>query len=259
MAPKRTSQSKSGMPILGLLQNRTTLYAIFFIGIAYLFYLLLSFDFAAIFFIGIVGLVASFFSRNMIVVISVALISTFVAKASGVLGSAPDLSAIIGGSAPNAAIVVAATHGDGHPPAEIDMTTTTETVIYEPPVRMTEAVLPPVQIEYGYSLENPFSSFGGGRGCVNSEHYSCFNDEPSLPANTELEVIMVREGMQEGAESKLQRLKDKRNETKKEIKMDKKQAGTPPEKLEKDEKELKNVNKKITKEKTKEEKKTAKM
>ena len=44
-------------------------------------------DFPTVFFFGLVGLVTSFFSRNMIIVLSVALSVTFLVSFSGILGN----------------------------------------------------------------------------------------------------------------------------------------------------------------------------
>jgi hypothetical protein len=70
-----------------LFRHRTTLYFVFFLSLTYLFYLLLMVDFPTIFFFGLVGLVTSFFSKNMIVVLSVALSLTLLMNYSGSLGN----------------------------------------------------------------------------------------------------------------------------------------------------------------------------
>jgi len=82
---------KGGM--VNLLSNRATLYSVFFLSIVYLFFLLLNYDFPSVFFFGLVGLVSSFFTRNMVVVLSISLIVTMVLKMGGVLGefSSPPL------------------------------------------------------------------------------------------------------------------------------------------------------------------------
>lgn len=83
-----------------LFKHKTTLYSVFFLSLVYLFYLLLTLDFATVFFFGLVGLVTSFFSKNMIVVLSVSLSVTFLVSFSGILGnssytSTTDVSKII--------------------------------------------------------------------------------------------------------------------------------------------------------------------
>jgi hypothetical protein len=70
-----------------LFRHRTTLYFVFFLSLTYLFYLLLMVDFPTIFFFGLVGLVTSFFSKNMIIVLSVALSLTLLMNYSGSLGN----------------------------------------------------------------------------------------------------------------------------------------------------------------------------
>jgi hypothetical protein len=52
----------------------------------YLFFLLLNYDFPSVFFFGLVGLVSSFFTRNMVVVLSISLIITMILKMGGILG-----------------------------------------------------------------------------------------------------------------------------------------------------------------------------
>jgi hypothetical protein len=69
-----------------VLSNRATLYFIFFLSIVYLFFLLLNYDFPSVVFFGLVGLVSSFFTRNMVVVLSISLIVTMILKMGGVLG-----------------------------------------------------------------------------------------------------------------------------------------------------------------------------
>jgi len=69
-----------------ILRNRATLYSVFFLSVVYLFFLLLNYDFPAVFFFGLVGLVSSFFTRNMIIVLSISLIVTMILKMGGVLG-----------------------------------------------------------------------------------------------------------------------------------------------------------------------------
>ena len=76
-------KQKGGM--MNILSNRATLYSVFFLSVVYLFFLLLNYDFPAVFFFGLVGLVSSFFTRNMIVVLSISLIVTMILKMGGVL------------------------------------------------------------------------------------------------------------------------------------------------------------------------------
>jgi hypothetical protein len=71
---------------VNILNNRATLYSVFFLSVVYLIFLLLNYDFPAVFFFGLVGLVSSFFTRNMIIVLSISLIVTMVLKIGGVLG-----------------------------------------------------------------------------------------------------------------------------------------------------------------------------
>ena len=75
---------KGGM--VNILRNRATLYSVFFLSVVYLFFLLLNYDFPSVFFFGLVGLVSSFFTRNMVVVLSISLIITMILKMGGILG-----------------------------------------------------------------------------------------------------------------------------------------------------------------------------
>jgi hypothetical protein len=72
--------------MVNILSNRATLYSVFFLSVVYLFFLLLNYDFPSVFFFGLVGLVSSFFTRNMVVVLSISLIVTMILKMGGVLG-----------------------------------------------------------------------------------------------------------------------------------------------------------------------------
>ena len=72
-----------------VLSNRATLYFIFFLSIVYLFFLLLNYDFPSVFFFGLVGLVSSFFTRNMIIILFICLVITIVLNVGGVLGEMP--------------------------------------------------------------------------------------------------------------------------------------------------------------------------
>jgi len=93
-----------------ILRNRATLYSIFFLSVVYLFFLLLNFDFPAVFFFGLVGLVTSFFTRNMIIVLFISLVVTIIVKLGGILGD-PDISS-------------------PYPPVS-ESTTTTEIILYD--------------------------------------------------------------------------------------------------------------------------------
>ena len=81
---KKNNGSSYGFSIF---TNRVTLYFIFFLSLVYLFNLLLNMDFPTIFFFGLVGLVISFFSKNMIVVLFLSLSITLAMKWFGLLGS----------------------------------------------------------------------------------------------------------------------------------------------------------------------------
>ena len=70
-----------------ILTNRPTLYFIFFLSLVYLFNLLLNYDFPSILFFGLVGLVVSFFSKNMIIVLFFTLLFTGAFKWFGYLGN----------------------------------------------------------------------------------------------------------------------------------------------------------------------------
>jgi hypothetical protein len=72
-----------------VLSNRATLYFIFFLSIVYLFFLLLNYDFPSVFFFGLVGLVSSFFTRNMIVILFISLMITIILNVGGLLGEIP--------------------------------------------------------------------------------------------------------------------------------------------------------------------------
>ena len=84
---------ESNNTTFSLFRHRTTLYCVFFLSLVYLFYLLLMVDFPTVFFFGLVGLVTSFFSKNMIIVLSVALSVTFLVNFSGILGNSVSSSA----------------------------------------------------------------------------------------------------------------------------------------------------------------------
>ena len=84
---------ESNNTTFSLFRHRTTLYCVFFLSLVYLFYLLLILDFPTVFFFGLVGLVTSFFSKNMIIVLSVALSVTFLVNFSGILGNSVSSSA----------------------------------------------------------------------------------------------------------------------------------------------------------------------
>ena len=194
-----------------ILRNRATLYSVFFLSVVYLFFLLLNFDFPAVFFFGLVGLVTSFFTRNMIIVLFISLVVTIIVKLGGILGD-PDIPSL-------------------YPPVS-ESTTTTEIIMFdkdgniydingsdnninfqspnfdnvenqhmfhadsmmEPP-RVTHSdqnssimltrgspdfESQPIesipinmeQIDYGYKLNNPFSKFD--QECSVSDIYSCF-------------------------------------------------------------------------------------
>jgi len=92
-----------------ILRNRATLYSIFFLSVVYLFFLLLNFDFPTVFFFGLVGLVTSFFTRNMIVVLFISLVITIIVKLGGILGD-PVIPS---------------------PPPVSESTTTTEIILYD--------------------------------------------------------------------------------------------------------------------------------
>ena len=74
----KTFKKNNGGFEFSLLRHRTTLYSIFFLSLVYLFYLLLMMDLSAIFFFGLVGLVTSFFSKNMIIVLFISLVVTMI-------------------------------------------------------------------------------------------------------------------------------------------------------------------------------------
>ena len=92
-----------------ILRNRATLYSIFFLSVVYLFFLLLNFDFPTVFFFGLVGLVTSFFTRNMIIVLFLTLVVTIIVKLGGILGE-PEVPS---------------------PPPVSESTTTTEIIFYD--------------------------------------------------------------------------------------------------------------------------------
>ena len=92
-----------------ILRNRATLYSIFFLSVVYLFFLLLNFDFPTVFFFGLVGLVTSFFTRNMIIVLFLSLVVTIIVKLGGILGE-PEVPS---------------------PPPVSESTTTTEIIFYD--------------------------------------------------------------------------------------------------------------------------------
>jgi hypothetical protein len=194
-----------------ILRNRATLYSVFFLSVVYLFFLLLNFDFPAVFFFGLVGLVASFFTRNMILVLSISLVVTLIMKVGGILGDpyvAPPTP--VSESTTTTEIVVYDDDGNmfrKNTEVEIDVVVPAvqrnadmeivEIVVEDEPDTNTVLMVPgyqssimlskdapnfenPIELipidmrekSYGYDLTNPFSKFD--QECSVSDKYSCF-------------------------------------------------------------------------------------
>tara|TARA_B110000858_G_scaffold156931_1_gene179511 strand:- start:18 stop:740 length:723 start_codon:yes stop_codon:yes gene_type:complete len=81
-----------------LLKNKTTLYVVLFFAVTNLFGYLMTHNYNAVIFMLAVGLVASNFSKNMIVVLGIAIVATsfFVGSGSIMEGMAPDTSSVPG-------------------------------------------------------------------------------------------------------------------------------------------------------------------
>jgi len=193
-----------------ILRNRATLYSVFFLSVVYLFFLLLNFDFPAVFFFGLVGLVASFFTRNMILVLSISLVVTLIMKVGGILGDpyvAPPTP--VSESTTTTEIVVYDDDGNmfrKNTEVEIDVVVPVqrnadmeivEIVVEDEPDTNAVLMVPgyqssimlskdapnfenPIELipidmrekSYGYELTNPFSKFD--QECSVSDKYSCF-------------------------------------------------------------------------------------
>ncbi len=193
-----------------ILRNRATLYSVFFLSVVYLFFLLLNFDFPAVFFFGLVGLVASFFTRNMILVLSISLVVTLIMKVGGILGDpyvAPPTP--VSESTTTTEIVVYDDDGNmfrKNTEVEIDVVVPVqrnadmeivEIVVEDEPDTNAVLMVPgyqssimlskdapnfenPIELipidmrekSYGYDLTNPFSKFD--QECSVSDKYSCF-------------------------------------------------------------------------------------
>jgi len=80
-----------------LLKNKTTLYVVLFFAVTNLFGYLMTHNYNAVIFMLAVGLVASNFSKNMIVVLGIAIVATsfFVGSGSIMEGMAPDTSSVL--------------------------------------------------------------------------------------------------------------------------------------------------------------------
>jgi hypothetical protein len=194
-----------------ILRNRATLYSVFFLSVVYLFFLLLNFDFPAVFFFGLVGLVASFFTRNMILVLSISLVVTLIMKLGGILGE-PDIPSPppVSESTTTTEIVVYDENGNmfrKNSEVEIDVVVPSvqrnadmeivEIVVEDEPDTNAVLMVPgyqssimlskdapnfdnPIELipidmrekSYGYDLTNPFSKFD--QECSVSDKYSCF-------------------------------------------------------------------------------------
>jgi hypothetical protein len=194
-----------------ILRNRATLYSVFFLSVVYLFFLLLNFDFPAVFFFGLVGLVASFFTRNMILVLSISLVVTLIMKLGGILGE-PDIPSPppVSESTTTTEIVVYDENGNmfrQNSEVEIDVVVPSvqrnadmeivEIVVEDEPDTNAVLMVPgyqssimlskdapnfdnPIELipidmrekSYGYDLTNPFSKFD--QECSVSDKYSCF-------------------------------------------------------------------------------------
>ena len=79
---------KLNLNVKSLLKDRNVLYAVFFIAITNLFALLMFRQFEAILFFLIVGLLTSYFSKNMIIIMLAALLSTNFLIGTKLLGNA---------------------------------------------------------------------------------------------------------------------------------------------------------------------------
>jgi hypothetical protein len=195
-----------------ILRNRATLYSIFFLSVVYLFFLLLNFDFPAVFFFGLVGLVTSFFTRNMIIVLFISLVITIIVKLGGILGE-PDIPSPppVSESTTTTEIILYDENGNmfrQNSEVEIDMVNHVpltrdadmeimEMVVEDTPNSNEVLMIPgyqssimlskdaptfenPIELipidmqesSYGYELTNPFSKFD--QNCSVSDKYSCY-------------------------------------------------------------------------------------
>jgi hypothetical protein len=195
-----------------ILRNRATLYSIFFLSVVYLFFLLLNFDFPAVFFFGLVGLVTSFFTRNMIIVLFISLVITIIVKLGGILGE-PDIPSRppVSESTTMTEIILYDENGNmfrQNSEVEIDMVNHVpltrdadmeimEMVVEDTPNSNEVLMIPgyqssimlskdaptfenPIELipidmqesSYGYELTNPFSKFD--QNCSVSDKYSCY-------------------------------------------------------------------------------------
>jgi hypothetical protein len=193
---------KGGM--MNILRNRATLYSVFFLSVVYLLFLLLQYDFPSVFFFGLVGLVTSFFTRNMLIVLSISLLVTVALKMGGVLATPviPPISetttttemVIFDEDEKNNLVDTVSRIHEIDVKKEVDIEVVTENestanellmvpgyqtsimLFNDSPVLEFEKPIEliPVDMEntYGYEFNNPFSKLG--QKCGVSEHYSCF-------------------------------------------------------------------------------------
>jgi hypothetical protein len=202
---------KGGM--VNILRNRATLYSVFFLSVVYLFFLLLNYDFPSVFFFGLVGLVSSFFTRNMVVVLSISLIITMILKMGGILGE-PSYPPIppTSETTTTTEFIVFDENGDENCSTDIivyedespvlpsrdanmeivqmvieDQPTTDDLLMipgYQSSIMLSSSndlefenpiEMIPVDMDssYGYEFNNPFSKLG--QKCGVSDQYSCYN------------------------------------------------------------------------------------
>ena len=190
-----------------ILSNRATLYSVFFLSVVYLFFLLLNYDFPSVFFFGLVGLVSSFFTRNMLVILSIALIITIVLNMGGILGGSslppiPPTSETVTTTEivvfdENAKDVIQTERyvedvfelnkklrheASCSEPTEEDvllipgyqssimLSSDSPTLVFENAI---ETIPVDMESSYGYEFNNPFSKLG--QKCGVSDQYSCFH------------------------------------------------------------------------------------
>lgn len=77
---KKNNRQKSGSIGKAILYNRNVLYFIFFLTLGYLFYILSMYDYYTFSIFVIIGFLTSFFSKNMVVILALAMSVSFIFK-----------------------------------------------------------------------------------------------------------------------------------------------------------------------------------
>ena len=77
---KKNNKQYGGAIGKAILYNRNVLYFIFFLSLGYLFYILSTYDFYTFSIFVIIGFLTSFFSKNMVVILALAMSVSFIFK-----------------------------------------------------------------------------------------------------------------------------------------------------------------------------------